>query len=300
MSDILLWAAIGILALILLMLIVKISLLRKAAEEIRRGFEERLKEDTNTLIDISSRDRYMRSLAAAVNTQLRRLRIQSLRYQQGDRELKNAVTNISHDLRTPLTAIFGYLDLLEQEEKSESAQRYTAIIRNRSEMMAQLTEELFRYSVILAGEEELSPEPVALGQVLEESIAAFYTVLSQRGIVPRIRIPEEKIWRNLDRSALSRVFSNILHNAVKYSYKDLEISLSKTGEIVFSNEAHGLNSVQAGRLFDRFYTVESGRKSTGLGLSISRTLVERMGGDIRAEYRENRLYLYILFPETSP
>lgn len=300
MSDILLWAAIGILALILLMLIVKISLLRKAAEEIRRGFEERLKEDTNTLIDISSRDRYMRSLAAAVNTQLRRLRIQSLRYQQGDRELKNAVTNISHDLRTPLTAIFGYLDLLEQEEKSESAQRYTAIIRNRSEMMAQLTKELFRYSVILAGEEELSPEPVALGQILEESIAAFYTVLSQRGIVPRIRIPEEKIWRNLDRSALSRVFSNILHNAVKYSYKDLEISLSKTGEIVFSNEAHGLNSVQAGRLFDRFYTVESGRKSTGLGLSISRTLVERMGGDIRAEYREGRLYLYILFPETSP
>lgn len=300
MSDILLWAAIGILALILLMLIVKISLLRKAAEEIRRGFEERLKEDTNTLIDISSRDRYMRSLAAAVNTQLRRLRIQSLRYQQGDRELKNAVTNISHDLRTPLTAIFGYLDLLEQEEKSESAQRYTAIIRNRSEMMAQLIEELFRYSVILAGEEELSPEPVALGQILEESIAAFYTVLSQRGIVPRIRIPEEKVWRNLDRSALSRVFSNILHNAVKYSYKDLEISLSKTGEIVFSNEAHGLNSVQAGRLFDRFYTVESGRKSTGLGLSISRTLVERMGGDIRAEYREGRLYLYILFPETSP
>lgn len=300
MSDILLWAAIGILALILLMLIVKISLLRKAAEEIRRGFEERLKEDTNTLIDISSRDRYMRSLAAAVNTQLRRLRIQSLRYQQGDRELKNAVTNISHDLRTPLTAIFGYLDLLEQEEKSESAQRYTAIIRNRSEMMAQLIEELFRYSVILAGEEELSPEPVALGQILEESIAAFYTVLSQRGIVPRIRIPEEKIWRTLDRSALSRVFSNILHNAVKYSYKDLEISLSKTGEIVFSNEAHGLNSVQAGRLFDRFYTVESGRKSTGLGLSISRTLVERMGGDIRAEYREGRLYLYILFPETSP
>ncbi len=235
-----------------------------------------------------------------MNTQLRRLRIQSLRYQQGDRELKNAVTNISHDLRTPLTAIFGYLDLLEQEEKSESAQRYTAIIRNRSEMMAQLTEELFRYSVILAGEEELSPEPVALGQILEESIAAFYTVLSQRGIVPRIRIPEEKIWRTLDRSALSRVFSNILHNAVKYSYKDLEISLSKTGEIVFSNEAHGLNSVQAGRLFDRFYTVESGRKSTGLGLSISRTLVERMGGDIRAEYREGRLYLYILFPETSP
>lgn len=300
MNNILPGAAVGILALILLMMAVKIRLLHKAAEEIRKGFEERLREDTNTLIDISSGDRHMRSLAAAVNTQLRRLRAQSLRYRQGDRELKNAVTNISHDLRTPLTAIFGYLDLLEKEEKSESARRYTAIIRNRAEMMAQLTEELFRYSVILAGEEELSPEPVALGQVLEESIAAFYTELNQRGIVPRIRIPEEKIWRTLDRSALSRVFSNLLHNGVKYSDGDLEISLSQAGEIVFSNRAHALNPVQAGRLFDRFYTVESGRKSTGLGLSIARTLVERMGGDIRAEYRDGRLYLYVLFPETPP
>ena len=295
-----LWACIGILVLMIVALLVKIHILQKCAGEIAEAFADRLSTDTNTLIDISGRDRYMCHLADVVNVQLRRLRVQRNRFRRGDAELKNAVTNISHDLRTPLTAIFGYLDLLEQEEKSESAQRYTAIIRNRSEMMAQLTEELFRYSVILAGEEELSPEPVALGQILEESIAAFYTVLSQRGIVPRIRIPEEKIWRTLDRSALSRVFSNILHNAVKYSYKDLEISLSKTGEIVFSNEAHGLNSVQAGRLFDRFYTVESGRKSTGLGLSISRTLVERMGGDIRAEYREGRLYLYILFPETSP
>lgn len=298
MNTILLWTVIGALAVILVILIIKIILLQKAAEEIRRGFEEKLMGDTNTLIDISCRDRHMRSLAASVNTQLRRLRSQRLRFQQGDLELKNAVTNISHDLRTPLTAIFGYLDLLEKEEKSDTVRRYTDIIRNRALMMTQLTEELFRYSVILSGEKVLSPERVILGEVLEESIAAFYSVLHQRGIEPRILITEAKICRRLDRSALSRVFSNLLQNAVKYSDGDLEIRLSETGKIIFSNSAQALNAVQAGRLFDRFYTVESGRKSTGLGLSIARTLVERMGGSIRAEYRDGRLYLYLRFPES--
>lgn len=299
MNTILLWAVTGILAFLILILILKIYLLQKAAEEIRQGFAERLNKDTNTLIDISSRDRHMRALAADMNVQLRRLRTQRLRFQQGDMELKNAVTNISHDLRTPLTAMFGYLDLLEKEEKTKISKQYIDIIRNRAEMMTQLTEELFRYSVILAGEEALSPEPVVLGEVLEESIAAFYTVLKRRGIIPHIRIPDEKIWRTLDRSVLSRVFSNLLQNALKYSEGDLEISLSRTGEIVFSNRTNALNSVQAGRLFDRFYTVESGRGSTGLGLSIARTLVERMGGSINAEYREGRLYLSILFPAAS-
>ncbi len=299
MNTILLWTVIGALAVILVILMIKIILLQKAAEEIRRGFEEKLMGDTNTLIDISCRDRHMRNLAASVNTQLRRLRSQRLRFQQGDLELKNAVTNISHDLRTPLTAIFGYLDLLEKEEKSDTVRRYTDIIRNRAQMMTQLTEELFRYSVILSGEKVLSPERVILGEVLEESIAAFYSVLHQRGIEPRILIPEAKICRRLDRSALSRVFSNLLQNAVKYSDGDLEIRLSETGEIIFSNSAQALNTVQAGRLFDRFYTVESGRKSTGLGLSIARTLTERMGGSINAEYRDGKLYLILLFPDSS-
>ena len=95
------------------------------------------------------------------------------------------------------------------------------------------------------------------------------------------------------------MFSNLLQNAVKYSDGDLEIRLSETGEIIFSNSAQALNTVQAGRLFDRFYTVESGRKSTGLGLSIARTLTERMGGSINAEYRDGKLYLILLFPDSS-
>lgn len=277
-------------------LVLKIYLLRKSVREIEDGFAERLTTDTNTLIDISSHDKAVKDLANTINGQLRQLREERHRFCQGDRELKDAVTNISHDLRTPLTAICGYLDLLEQEEKSEAAERYTEIIRNRTELLKQLTEELFRYSIVLADENDRAREPVVLNHVLEESIAAFYTSFRERGIQPDIRLPKQPVVRMLDPVTLPRVFSNLLHNAMKYSDGDLQITLTQDGEITFINQASSLNEVQVGRLFDRFYTVETARKSTGLGLAIARRLVGQMGGSISAEYEDSKLCIRILFP----
>lgn len=278
-------------------LLCKILLIYKSIKEIRRGFSEKLEDDTNTLISISSTDKAICALANDINIQLRKLRKQQLRFQLGDTEIKNAVTNISHDLRTPLASICGNLDLLEQEELSEAASRYTEVIRNRSEVLTQLTEELFRYSVIMTAESDGIKEPVIINNVLEECIAASYTALTERNILPDIQMPQEKIIRNLDRSALARVFSNLLNNAVKYSDGDLKITLYQTGEIIFSNTASGLTEVQVGKLFDRFYTVETARKSTGLGLAITRTLVEQMKGTIYANYKNSILSICILFPD---
>ena len=292
-----LWVVIGILVFMMGILFVKIYLLQKAAREMKEAFVDRLITDTNILIDISSHDRYMRELANTVNIQLRKLRADRHRFQQGDMELKNAVSNISHDLRTPLTAICGYLDLLEQEEKSTTVERYIEVIRNRTEILKQLTEELFRYSVIITTEDDITKEAVEINRVLEESIAAFYVTLNERKIVPSIKMPKSKVIYYLNGSALSRVFSNLLNNAIKYSDGDLDITLSETGEIIFSNTASKLNEVQVGKLFDRFYTVEAARKSTGLGLAIAKTLVEQMNGTISAKYENHRLSICILFSD---
>ncbi|HOO33889.1 MAG TPA: HAMP domain-containing sensor histidine kinase [Thermotogota bacterium] len=280
-------------------LLIKLFLLKKAVREIEEGFADRLTTETNTLIDISCGDKQMKKLASAINGQLRKLRDDRHRFQLGDTELKNAVTNISHDLRTPLTAICGYLDLLEREEKSEAVERYLEIIRERSEIMKQLTEELFRYSVIITTDSNKAMESVVLNHVLEESLAAFYTSLNEHRIIPHIQIPEKKIVRQLDHSALSRVFSNLLSNAVKYSDGDLEIILSETGEITFANTAEGLDEVQVGQLFNRFYTVEVARKSTGLGLAIAKTLIEQMNGTLSAKYENSQLQISILFPDNT-
>lgn len=297
--EIWLWVSIGILIAIIIALLVKIHILQKSVKEIEIAFADRLVTDTNILIDISSSDKNVRRLANTINGQLRKLRTERRRFQQGDLELKNAVTNISHDLRTPLTALSGYLELLEQEEKSETVNKYIEIMKDRVDILTQLSEELFRYSVIISTKDNITKEQVIINTVLEESIAAFYTVLTERNIVPDIQISEIKVVRMLDRSALSRVFSNLISNVIKYSDGDLKIVLSENGEIAFSNMASGLDEIQVGRLFDRFYTVEAARKSTGLGLTISKTLVEQMKGTISAIYENNRLSIHIFFPDIN-
>ena len=285
---------IGILLLIIFALVAKVWFLRKSAQEIAEAFRDRLTADTNTLIDISTRDPYMRKLAADINVQLRLLRKEHHRYQQGDLELKEAVTNISHDLRTPLTAINGYLDLLEREEKNENVQHYLSQIQNRTEVLKNLTEELFRYSVVTSSQ-DLKPERMDVVRALEESLLSFYAVMQEKSIRPEIQLPEQPVYRELDAGAVNRIFSNIISNALKYSDGDFFVEMNDDGKITFSNRAGNLNTVAVGRLFDRFYTVEASRNSTGLGLSIAKLLTERMGGSISAKYQEGRLVIEVWF-----
>ena len=292
----LLCAALCVLALVLL---VRLRLLRKSLDDIGRQLGERLAADTNNPIFLSVRDPHVRGLAAELNVRLRELRRQRLRYENGDRELKEAVANVSHDLRTLLTAICGYLELLEKGDKTPEQARWLAQIGDRAEAMKRLTEELLRYSVAAGGEEKLTPEQVDLNAAVEEALASFYGALAEGGIVPRVSLPEERVVRTLDRAALSRVLGNLLNNVLKYSGGDLDVTLDPDGTLTLSNAAAGLDEVQVGRLFDRFFTVEAGRDSTGLGLSIARALTERMGGTVTARYADGRLSVILSFPEAG-
>lgn len=287
----------GALALCVLALVLYLASLRHSIREAAEELEEKLQTDTNTLVCISSGDRAIRLLAQQINRQLQMLRAERLRLQTGNHELTAAITNISHDLRTPLTAICGYLDLLEQQPQSGPSGRYLAVIRERTGAMRALTEELFQYSVLASTADVLEAVPVCLNDVLEQSLAGFYGALSTHGITPEIQIPEGKILRWLDAAALRRVFDNILSNAAKYSDGDLTVALLPDGTVRFSNSAHSLSRVQAERLFDRFFTVESARNSTGLGLSIAKLLVEKMHGSITAAFSNGQLCIRVSFPQ---
>ncbi|MFR5584566.1 MAG: sensor histidine kinase [[Clostridium] scindens] len=289
----LLWAAL----IIIVILLVKLHLLRKAAQEIRVAVCEKLKEETNTLIDISSHDAQMRLLADCLNQQLKELNARRRRYEQGDLELKEAILNASHDLRTPLTAISGYLQLLKQEECSENAGDYLAIIENRTAALRSLTEELFRYTIAVSDAEALTLEEVSINSALEASIASYYGALSQKGITPKISLPEKSVMRTLNKDALSRIFGNIISNAIKYSDGDLRVTLTEAGEAIFTNHASAMTETQVGKLFNRFYTVNTARHSTGLGLSIAKALTERMGGTVTANCKDNLLSIHVIFPD---
>lgn len=315
------WILCCVLLLANLLLLCWIHSLHSGIEDVCSQFSQRLEEDTNNLIYVSSQDPHIRRLAARLCMQLDLLRCQRHRYENGDRELKEAIANISHDLRTPLTAICGYLELLEQEEHLDNSGHiadhttdqkqaadwsqidagrrtnrgyYLAQIRNRTETMKDLTEQLFTYSLIVS-DSHRQPENLTLNGILEESLAACYTQLKTAGITPLIQMPEIPVHRILDKASLERIFNNILDNAAKYSSGDLTVCLTPDGQITFSNSAPDLTPVMAERLFDRFYTVETARRSTGLGLSIAKVLTERMGGTIAASCQEGQLIIELYF-----
>ena len=312
-------------------LTIKLYLLQKGMKEIDSCLVDVLSKDTNGQIILSSRSRHICRLASRLNSQLEQLRKKQLKYNSGDKELKEAVTNISHDLRTPLTAINGYLELLEGEihflktfyaPKAEAdsseicihiqeMQLCLDVLRNRTGHMRQLTDELFRYSLAMSVPEG-APQSLSLNRALEECILSFYDALLKKGIVPVISMPSISVVRTLDPAALSRILQNILSNALKYSDGDLEICLTEEGTITCANSAPHLNPLLTEQLFDRYYTVETvtapdSEHSTGLGLSIARLLTERLGGTISAVCKQqnpsppnyntkNRLEITLRFP----
>lgn len=158
------------------------------------------------------------------------------------------MTNISHDLRTPLTAILGYLELLEQEKKSESVKKSLDVIENRAQALKELTQELFQYTVILA-QDKLTLEPIDLREVLEESILGFYGAMKEAEIVPELSITQSSVIRQSNRMAMARIFGNIIGNALKYSDGDFSVELRDDGQVIFKNHAGSLDKLQVEKLF---------------------------------------------------
>ena len=251
--------------------------------------------DTNNLITINTNDKKLKELANLLNDSLKNLRKLELEYKNGNKELKTSITNISHDLRTPLTAIRGYLDLMDSSNLDSKQIKYLSIIDNKVKDLTFLTEQLFDFSKTLDIQEEMKKENIVINDILEDSVASFYSLFKEYNITPNIDICREKVIRVLNENMLKRIFENIISNAIKYSKKDFNIKLYNNGIIEFSNQADGLDQVSLEQLFDRYYTVKNAKKSNGIGLSIAKQLVDLSGGKIEAKYKNNILIIKIEF-----
>lgn len=267
--------------------------MKKSLREIKQSVKNILKTDTNNLIMISSSDKDIESLTNELNDELRDLRKQKLLYENGNQELKKLITNISHDMRTPLTAISGYIDLIKEGNNLEKQQYYLNIVENKTNELTQLTEQLFDFSKTMDIGTNINKEKCLINELLEETLANNYIVLKNKDITPNIEITKNKIYRNIDRNSITRVFENILSNIVKYSSGNFKVELDDNGKITFSNKAKNLDATTVKKIFDRYYTVENAKKSTGIGLSIAKQLVELNGGSINAKYIKGNLIIEI-------
>ena len=284
---------ISILGITILYLLIKLYLMKKSLKEIEISLEQILKEDTNNLISISTSDKDIRKIAQILNKNLQDLRKQKLQYQNGNQELKRTITNISHDIRTPLTGIIGYMDLIKEEADEHKKQKYLEIIERKANDLTLLTEQLFNYSKTMDTPTHIKKETHCINEIIEETLVSFYSIFKANNIVPEIDICKEKIYRNIDKNTMTRVFENIHSNVSKYSDGNFKVKLEDNGKITFSNKAESLDATTVQKIFDRYFTVENAKKSTGIGLSIAKQLIELNGGKILAKYQNGDLIIEI-------
>ena len=284
-----------ILVLICVILVVKLYLIKHSIKEIKNDFTDVLESDTNNIITISSSDKDIKALTISLNNNLIELRNQKLKYENGNQELKKIITNISHDLRTPLTAINGYIDLLEEEDISKTQEKYLKIIQKKSNELNELTEQLFEFSKTMDVDINIKKENCCINEILEETLISYYNIFKEKNIIPTVLICNEKIYKAINKNSLIRIFENILSNVLKYSSGDFKVELKSNGEIIFSNKAISLDATTVQKIFDRYFTVENAKKSTGLGLAIVKQLVELNSGSIEANFIKDMLTIKIKF-----
>ena len=281
------------LILIIIFLIAKIIIINISIKEIELNIEKILENDSKCLITVSTNNRKLKRLASNLNLYIHEFRKQERKYKNGNQELQRVITNISHDLRTPLTAIKGYIDLIEIDKLNINQQKYLKIIGDKVDVLTNLTEQLYDYSKCLDLKDKIKKEKVCINEVLEEVLISYYELFKKKNITPIITINKDKIFKYFDRNMFIRVLENIISNALKYSEKNFKVNLLKNGKIIISNETKKLNLTNISKIFNRYYTLESGEKSSGVGLSIAKQLIELCGGNINAKYKNSNLIIEI-------
>ncbi|MEN1967997.1 HAMP domain-containing sensor histidine kinase [Lentibacillus sp. N15] len=250
---------------------------------------------TEKNVDIFLFDKDLEELAKEINTQIGKTKLANAEKMRKENELKQAIANISHDIRTPMTSILGYIQFLDSGElSSEKKIEYTAIIKSGALRLKILLEDFFELSIIESADYPLKIEKIKLNNLVLEVLVGFYDQFNQQDLKPDLRIPEEEICIIADSSSVKRVIENLVINAIKYSSGNVSIRLKKMQSsirLIISNTVDQLSEHDINYLFDRFYKVDKTRteKSTGLGLSIAKSLMIKMHGNLTAELKENEL-----------
>ncbi len=275
--------------LIIFILIVKIIIYKQNLKEVKLSYMEAIKTDTNSKITISTRSKEFKNLVLELNNSLNELKILRMEYNNGNKELRKIIINLSHDLRTPITAIIGYLNLLE--EKNIKLKELD-IIQKRVYELKDLTEDLFRYVLLTEVHQEMTKINVI--KILEDTLLSFYESLKQANLEVNISFTNKEIFVNSNTETIQRIFGNIFSNIIKYAEQKLDIKVEER-KIYFSNPTSKFDNIQVGKIFDRYFTVSYKEHGTGLGLDIARSLIEEIGGNIKASLQDNIFTLIVEF-----
>ncbi|OAB48396.1 sensor histidine kinase [Paenibacillus antarcticus] len=260
--------------------------------------------DSLQKIEVSLIDKDMEQLTVEVNLLMDTIAQETAEKRRTEHELKQAVANISHDLRTPLTSILGYLQLLNGEDLTiEERVEYQGVAISRGNRLKSLLNDFFELSVIESMDYELSIKRVNMNDLLTNTLLGYYDSFMEKDKEPLVTIPEHSLYIMADESAVKRVIENLLNNALSHGKGNVSVALEQFGRyirLIICNEVYV--AVDMRMIFDRFYTEDQVRTGLGkgLGLSITKSLMEKMRGSIRAECDNAEISMICEWMESRP
>ena len=215
--------------------------------------------------------------------------------------IRETISELSHDLRTPMTSAGGYAEMLRSVDLTEEEKsRYLDVIIERQNTTNQLINQLYYYSRLKTDSVTLEQEELDLRRIVTSVIALYYVDFEKQNSEPEVDIDEKKMTVVGDKDGFVRIFSNIISNALSHGEGSYSISLKETDEgyrFTMANGASKMTQDDAEKVFERYFTKDAVRSSSnsGLGLTISKNLTERMGGSIKAFLNEGIFTIEVLF-----
>ena len=292
---------IGILARIIILQSIIMWKYQRQVKDICRQLAFLMKHDSNMLIHREFGLGGIGMLSDRLNDLLELRRKEKQYYQEKETLIADTYTNLSHDIRTPLTSLDGYFQLMEACENVEEQRRYLNIIHERIHSLNEMLEELFMFTKLKNESYRLELTSCCINRILKETVFSYYDDWVRREIRPDIQITEEQLYIDGNKQGLSRIIQNVIKNGLDHGEKKIRIVLKREQNqavLRISNQVTASEQIDIEHVFDRFYKADAARSktSTGLGLSIAREFVRRMNGEIGAKIEENEFIVEMSFP----
>lgn len=301
----------AVLAIIVIIMAAVLLKIRAQLRDINDQLDFLYENDTNMLIGTDTNLIYLGQFKQRVNRFVEQWHKKRAEAAKKEQMISDTYTNLSHDIRTPLTSLDGYFQLLKDEKDEKLQAHYIGIIQERIASLKDILEELFMFTKLKNDTFNLEMDKCCVSRLLKQTVFSYYDEWKMRGIEPVVDICDEQIFILANTQALKRVFQNVIKNGLVHGKSDIEIKLytidsgknagsdreKKVVNIVVSNTIDDPENIDTSQVFERFYKADEARSvtSSGLGLSIAKELVERMGGKINAQIEDNRFCINISY-----
>lgn len=291
----------GVLLIVIAYLLFYIFYMKKQLKNITNQLTDINENKQDKKITVELMNKEVETLAKTINETLDVKKESEAGKIRIEKHLRETIANMSHDLRTPLTSIIGYIQFLKLDNINEDEKiEYLNIAEQRAKSLESLLNDFYELSLIDSLDFELNLEKVNISRIAQEILVEKYIDFNNRNLEPKIEMPSENIYIAADRKSLERVIENLLSNTIKYAKDNVKISLKVEGNwVIFkiSNNTANLTAQDVENIFERFYMADKTRqgKGTGVGLAIAKGLVEKMNGNISADISDDMLNIYFKF-----